>query len=330
MSARRAIALLATGVLLSGSAAFGADPQLMNLVMPDAKVLAGMNVTNAKISPLAQFILTQAPGTDQHLQAFIAATGFDPRQDIAEVLAASAGDPAHPSGLLLIRGTFPVEKIVAAAAGHRGVTVETYAGARLITATGPKQKMPHAVAFLGTTIAVTGDAGNVKAALDRNSASNSIDPALAVKVNALSNAEDAWFVSAAPALSFLPGNVPAAQGPIAGVLPMLKSIQSSSGGVKLGSNVQITAEAVTLDAQSATALASVIQLLKILAASSPQLQKSIQIIQGIQVTTQGPAVDLALSVPESQIEAFLTSLPKRQTASAQNSPRRVGRRAQQN
>jgi hypothetical protein len=43
-----------TAVLLSflwTGAAFAADPQLLNLVMPDAKVLAGVNATSAVGSP---------------------------------------------------------------------------------------------------------------------------------------------------------------------------------------------------------------------------------------------------------------------------------------
>ena len=39
------------GLLLSGTA-FAADPQLMNLVMPDAKILAGVNATSARSARL--------------------------------------------------------------------------------------------------------------------------------------------------------------------------------------------------------------------------------------------------------------------------------------
>ena len=41
-------------VLASTGIAAGADTRLMNLVMPDARVVAGANVTNARISPFGQ------------------------------------------------------------------------------------------------------------------------------------------------------------------------------------------------------------------------------------------------------------------------------------
>src|SRR5580700_2023252 len=102
------------GLLTIGSAAFGADPKLMNLVMPDAKVLAGANVTTAKISPLGQYLIAQMQGSGAQLQGLIAATGFDPFTDVTEVLAATAADPAKPGGLVLMDGTFNVAQIVAA------------------------------------------------------------------------------------------------------------------------------------------------------------------------------------------------------------------------
>ena len=316
---------LAFLLLAAGSCAFAADPVLLNLAMPDARVLAGLNATSAKISPLGQFILSQVPGADAHFQAVVTLTGFDPSQDVAEVLAASAGDPANPAGLLLVRGTFEPNSIIAALTGKPNVTIETRDGNPLITVSSPKQKLPRGIAFIGTSLAITGDLASVTAALDRSKSSNSIDPALAVQVNTLSTSNDAWFVSAAPASAFVPAKAAAATGPAAAVLGLLKSIQSSSGGIKLGSNVQFSAEAVASDAPSAGSLVAVVQLLKALAGSSAQLQNALPLIQAIQATTSGNAMDLALTVPESQLESLLTSL-KPQAKTAQTTPQSRPRR----
>ncbi len=55
-------------------------------------------------------------------------------------------------------------------------------GDPLITTTNPKQKLARGIRFPSSnTIAVTGDLASVKAALDRSTASNSIDPALAAQ-----------------------------------------------------------------------------------------------------------------------------------------------------
>ena len=45
-----------------------ADPQLLNLVMPDAKMLADVNVDQAKASPFGQFVLAQIQAQSQQQQ----------------------------------------------------------------------------------------------------------------------------------------------------------------------------------------------------------------------------------------------------------------------
>jgi hypothetical protein len=311
---RQPIVLLALSAF--SAVAFAADPQLMNMVMPDAKILAGVNAASARTSPFGQFVITKIGMLGQEPQKFIAATGFDPLQDVSEVLAASAADPAKPGGILLVRGNFNVDKLVTAVTGHTNVQVGTYGGARLLEVSGPKDQLAHAVAFLGTSIAVAGDVASVKAAIDRNSVLNSIDAALATKVNDLSIAEDEWLVSSASIGSLLPANAGSgASGPAAQILPLLKNIQSFSGGVKFGENVQVTGQAVTNDPQNAAALNAVIRLVVSLAAvntgTNPQLSQVAQWLQTLQVTTAGPAVNVALSIPETQIEALLNSVPVR-------------------
>ena len=144
-------------------------------------------------SPLGQFVLTKI---GQLPQGFITATGFNPLQDVSEILAATAADPSNPGGLVLARGTFPVDKITATlSGGSSNWQVTTYGGATLMSNTNPKEKVASAVAFLGTSIAVAGDLASVKAAIDRSGGTNSIDPALAVTVNQLSTSEDEWVAS---------------------------------------------------------------------------------------------------------------------------------------
>src|ERR1017187_5467858 len=156
-------AFLALG-LTGASTAFAADPQLMNLVMPDAKVLAGINVTSAKISPLGQFLIARLNATNPQLN------GIAQMQDVTEILAASNANSAAPGGLIAMRGTFDPGKIIAtlAAAPKAPVyQVQTYAGATLITFT-TKAKVSPAIAIIGGTVAIAGDAPPVTAALDRS------------------------------------------------------------------------------------------------------------------------------------------------------------------
>jgi hypothetical protein len=307
------LSLVLSGTIFSGTAAMAADPALLNLVMPDAKVLAGVNLTSARISPLGQFIISKISLNGNGLQKLIANTGFNPLQDVTEILAASAADPANPGGLVLASGTFPVDKFTAALAGKANATVQTTGNVTLITYTNPKEKVPHAVAFIGTTIAVAGDLPSVNAAIARVSSPAAIDPALAVQVNQLSGSEDEWLVSSTSLASLLPANLGAnAKGPALQVLPLLKSIQSFDGGVKFGQTVAFTGEAVASSPQNAAALQAVVKLGLALVSSyqgtgSPELQELLQLVQTMQVTVSGQAVDLALSIPEAQLETLLNS-----------------------
>jgi hypothetical protein len=305
---------------LSGTA-FAADAQLMNLVMPDAKILAGVNVTTAENSQLGQFLLSKIGLIGGIPQDFVTATGFNPLQDVSEILAATSADPSNFTGLLLARGTFPVDKLGMLLAGDTNWQLTTYGGATLISTTNPKQKVALAVAFLGNSIVVAGDLPSVKAAIDRSTRANSIDPALAITVNQLSGSQDEWLASSASVGSLLPSNAAtttsAAANPVATtVLPLLKNIQAFSGGVKFGDNVTISGEAVTSSPQNAAALNAVIKLGMILAGSAsattpanPQLTAASQFLQTLQVTANGPAVDLSLSIPEAQIEVLVNSVP---------------------
>ena len=68
--------------------------------------------------------------------------------------------------------------------------------------------------------------------------------------------------------------------------------------------------------QNAAALSAVINLgitlggsMAANAAKNPQLTDALQLLQAVQVTTNGSEVDVSLSIPEAQIEALVNSLP---------------------
>jgi hypothetical protein len=300
--------------------AFAVDSQLLNLVMPDAQVMAGMNVTNSEISPLGTFILLHL-SNDQNLEKLIAATGFDPRKDLTEMLAASNGSQTAPASLVLAKGNFDVAKIVAQVSQSSNQQVSQYAGATLIT--GLDAKDTGAAAFIGSSIAIAGNVASVKAALDRSSGVNSISPALATQVHTLSTTEDAWSVSMASLGALIPGAIASpgsADGMAGQTLQLVKNIQSSSAGLKFGANVQFTAQAVADTPQDASALGDVIKMIASLAAmsagSNPDAAAIAQTLQSLQVTTTGATVNLAATVPEAQVETLLSAAlaPKAATA----------------
>lgn len=279
------------------------DQRLLGLVMPDAKVLAGVNVVSAKNSPFGQYVLGQLAPNNQELQRMAALTGFDPTQDLIELLAASNATPGAHAGLALATGTFNTSAIMAAAT-LAGATTQTYNGVNIIV--DPNAKVPSGIAFLGSTIAIAGDLTNVKAAIDRQSAPSKIDSGLAGTAGNLSTSQDAWVVSiVGPPAITMPHGAPTAPGVPAGALPpsALKEIVSGNAGVKFGANVVVTAQAQADNAQDATNLAGMLQLL----ANMAQLQadknpQAAALAKNLTVSSSGVNVNVTFSLPEDQLQ----------------------------
>jgi hypothetical protein len=278
-----------------------ADPRLLNLVMPDATVLAGVNVDQAKTSPFGQYVLTTLlPSQAQQVQQIVALTGFDARQDLHELLFASTGAPGNKAGLALALGAFDLAKI-AAAAQSTGAGVETYGGVAIVE--DPQRQ--NGFAFLDSTLVVAGDLANVKAAIDRRAGGPSIPAALAAQVNQLSSTQDAWAISTVPPAT-LKSPAAAQQALGAGLQNALQMIQSAGGGVKFGAIVVVTGQAQAATPQDASTLGGVLQLF----VSMAQLQaakhpEAAALAQSLVVTTQGSTVRISLSVPEDQLQQLV-------------------------
>ncbi|MEO7653781.1 MAG: hypothetical protein ABIZ80_25265, partial [Bryobacteraceae bacterium] len=227
-------AFIGCSILLTlAVAAPAADPQLLSLVMPDARIVSGVDFDRVKTSAIGNFFLSQIPASDSGFQKFVGTTGFDPRRDIHEVLLASV-DPRQKTGLLLIRGAFDGPRIVALFRSS-GKTPISHNGIDVISHPGHKQGFSEAVAFLDSSIAVAGDLQSVKAAIDRRkmAASAALSPALTAKVTHLSGTQDAWAVSLIPP-SELAGKFPQKQVDSALQGDLVKAIEQTSGGVRFG------------------------------------------------------------------------------------------------
>ncbi|MCU1275133.1 MAG: hypothetical protein JWO48_2564 [Bryobacterales bacterium] len=297
-----AIALLLFSGLLPA-----ADQQLMNLLMPDAKVLAGVNVDQAKNSPFGQFMLSRLQAGEDGLGKLTGATGFDPRRDLREILMGTVGQPGQ-KGLVLARGTFDTTRIFDAARSA-GQTVENYKGVDILT--GKEDSSTHALAFLDGSIAIAGDLDNVHGAIDRRSGNNSLDPALAAKVGLLSTSLDAWSVSTVPMAALANEKLPDTK--LNGLLnsDVLKTVTQTSGGIKFGAMIQFSAEAVARSDKDATALADVVRFLgNMLQANAPTASAAAvtSLIQSLDVKTDGNTVKLALAIPEDQLEKLMQSI----------------------
>jgi hypothetical protein len=288
-----ALAALFSGVLSA------ADPQLLNLVMPDAKVMADVNVMQAKMSPFGQYVLMQVE--PQQLSQIDALTGFDPTRDVNELLVAGTGTAKH-SGLALASGNFNVAAITAVIAKQK-VATETYANITIYE----NQQKESGLAFLSSSIAVAGDVANVKAAIDRLSAPSILPASLMVEIGQLSAANDAWALTTVPPSTLNPSAAASALPGLGnGAGSALGSVQSASIGVKFGTNVVMTGQAQADTAQNATAIAGLIQFLvnmaQMKAADEPQVQA---LAKALTVTASGTTVNIALTLPADQFQQLL-------------------------
>jgi len=291
--------LTATLLTAFSGALSAADPQLLNLVMPDAKVLAGVNVEQAKGTQFGQWVLNQLQTHDAQMQKLVALTGFDPRRDVSELLVASDGVAGSQTGLALARGSFDAAKITAAAT-VAGVVTEVYGGFTILEE--PKKQLAG-IAFLDATTVAAGDIANVKGAIDRLKMPQPLPAAVAVKVNQWSNSQDAWGITTVPPASLAP---PAKAGAPNPVLNAGQNVQAAAFGVKFGALVVFSGEAQCDTAQNAKTLGDVVQLLINLAQMQANLDPTAAaLIKSVTVTTSGNVMKIQASLPEDVFQQLL-------------------------
>jgi hypothetical protein len=300
--------LLATPALLVVFSGImpAANSQLLGLVMPDVKVLADINVAQAKASPFGQYVLSQMTANDSAgLQQLTSLTGFDPTQDVNELLLASdAATGSQHGGLAVASGIFNVSSITTFATG-KGAATETYSGVTILE--DPKQT--HGIAFLSGSLVAAGDIADVKAAIDRSKNPSILPASLVTQVNQLSAANDAWGLTTVPPSSLGKGGpLPPSTGDLQNAL---QTVQSVAGGVKFGATVTLTIQAQADNAQDATSLAGVVQFLANMAElqAGQQNPQAATALQSLTATAQGNTVTIALSVPEDQFQQLVQLKP---------------------
>src|ERR1035441_8793967 len=288
-----------TGVL----AAHAADSQLLSYVMPDAKVVAGVNVDQAKASPFGLYVLTQMQSNNTGLQQLIALTGFDPTRDVHELLAATNATPGSktPTGLALARGNFDAATITALATS-KGAATEVHSGVTIIE----DPNKVAGIAFINPTLVMAGDLASVKAAIDRPGTGMALPTAVAGLVNQWSSSEDAWLVTTVPPFSLAPAGAMGGN-----AVAFMQQVQQAAAGVKFGNSVVGTAVIQSDNAADATQLANTVQFLVNLAQMQSQNNPQMpNLAQAIAVSTQGATVTVTVTLPQAQFEQLMQQQKK--------------------
>jgi hypothetical protein len=292
--------------------AFAADPALLQMVMPDSQVVAGLQVTQAKGSLFGQYVLSHLSVNDTKLQEFTAETGFNPTQDVSEMVIASNWKPNTPANrwLVLADGTFNVAKITAAAQVNGG-TASVYQGVNLVTHSAASgTQVTTALAFLGSTTALAGDITSVKAAIDRKQSNAPTDSTVFSKAQQVSANNDFWFVTLVP-LSNFSDSIPNSS--LSGAMQgnLFAAINQASGGVRFGDTVTISAEAVTRSEKDAQALVDVVKffagLVQLNKQNNAAAGQVATLLDTLQTTASGNTTTISLAIPEQQLELLLNS-----------------------
>jgi predicted RecA/RadA family phage recombinase len=301
-----------TVVLIFPFAAFAADPALLQMVLPDSQVVAGLQVTQAKGSPFGQYVLAHLSLNDTRLQEFTSQTGFDPTQDVTQIVLASNWKANTPGNhwLVLADGTFNVPKITAAAQAN-GTVPSVYQGVNLLThAASSNTQVATAFAFLSPTTALAGDITSVETAIDRKQTNAPTDSNVFNKAQQVSANNDFWFVTLVP-LSNFAGAIPDSNLSSAMQGNLFGAVNQASGGISFGDTVTISAEAVMRSDKDAQALVDVVKFLAGLVQmnkqNNPAAGQVATLLDTLQTSVTGNTTTISLSIPEQQIEQLLNS-----------------------
>jgi len=316
--------LLPALLALSLTSFAATDPNLLRLVMPDAKVVAGLQVTQTKNSAFGQFVLSHMQVEDDAFKKFMAQTGFDPRRDLSEIVMASNWEQATPQSrwLVVARGTFNRSAITTAALANGGATTN-FQGVDVLTYAPPvPQENRNGIAFFDASNAVMGDIASVKAAIQRRQ-SNAATPAnILAKVRTLSAKNDFWFVTLVPISEFA-GAVPNANLSSAMKGNLLAAVHEASGGIRFGETVNISGEAVTRSDKDAQALVDVFKfvagMVQTNRANDPAVNQVATLLDALDLQTKDNIMTLSLAIPEKQLEQIL-DLMRQETRPAHKKP----------
>lgn len=300
--------LLAAG-LFWVSSALGADAGLLNLVMPEAKVIAGMDVARAKSSPFGQLFMKNMNLRDEDLVRFLALTGFDPARDVTEVVIASVdtNTSAGANSILLVRGNFDGARLRAALVRNGLSVLQVVTGVEMLAKKGEK----GAVAFVDASLAVAGDAAAVKAALERRAGGMGLPAATYAKAQDMSRENDVWMVTSLPVAQLAEKMPDSAPGQLNGMMKgdMFRSVEQASMGVKFAATMlHLTMEAAVRSDKDATAMADVARFLAgmvQLNRDKPEVAGLAAAFDSMQLTTKARNVRLTMSMPQAEIEKLV-------------------------
>lgn len=297
--------LCAIAALLPGVAA-AADPAMLELIMPDARAVMEVNLDRIAASPIGQAMSTQMKAQVSGFRPVwqdpsTSPVGLDWSRYAQEVIFAS-GAPTTPGkpapSLTIVRGLIDPAWIESLGA-LRGAK-SNYLGVPILSSSpsGP------VVAFLEGSIAVIGQSADVKAAVRRRGQNTPPSPVLAEGLARYEGQFDIWMVSTGSL------NSPA-KSPTGSSLKGLDHLEAFTGGVRLGPDVELTAEMTMHNEKD---VADMTEELRWFAGVVQTQERTALSLEDLNFKADGNRISLSLEVPEPQIRAALKQRQTGQTS----------------
>ncbi|MBM3756316.1 MAG: hypothetical protein FJW38_20290 [Acidobacteria bacterium] len=301
--------------ILAAFSALAADTALLNMIMADARFVAGIDIDRAKASPLGKKFMEELDKKDSDIGKMVAATGFDPRRDLREVVMASNDlNSKKGPGLVLMRGAFDASKIKAFINVTGAGKIENFNGVEMFSA--PNQDNMSA-AIVDPSLVVFGSSDTVKAAVQRKGAATAAMSAETfAQIRALSQSNDIWIVSTMPIAEMtkaIPSSGAPSTGGMGGMMngDVFKGIQQAAFGVRfMAEAIELTAETVSQNEKDATAMADVIRFVSTMVQMNrdkPEMKGIATALDRMKLTTDARTTRLQIALPMNDMEKMFNS-----------------------
>jgi hypothetical protein len=288
------IALLLPG--LAGAS----EPSLLNLVMPDARVVCEIDVASILASPAGQAIQDQLAKVQPQVPSPIPVSPADIARYVqAAVIAVGVGPGKDPPTLVIVRGSLDAAHLGPMKAFNGGVT--EFEGVRLMESAKDGNSL---IAFLDGGITLFGSPAEVKAAIRRWRQGVVPPPALLQKLNDYGARYDVWVATF--------GTLPAMPVQLSGApkkVDLLEHLAAFSGGARFSPDFDLTVEIVGRTEKDAEAISDVMHMVRgVIRAAGKESH-----MENLKLESDGKRFLLSLHVPEKDV---LAALQQRKTAAA--------------
>jgi hypothetical protein len=263
--------------LMAARALTAADSVLPDFIPAQTRVAIGIRVRSIANSQLGQSIGAQVQALGADWLKAASQAGFDPLQNVDEVLITSTGEGQNAPALIVVRGNFNLDRLGAGAPMYRGVPL-----------LGGGKGSNGVVALLDASTAIAGDAASVRAAIDRRGKGGHMDAALAARIEPLRSRYDIWGIGDRPS-GFVPAT-PTSQG--------LESVDRFQFGVLMTHGLELAAEFHTRSPQDAKKLEDSLAFFEaMLKAQQPSASQA-----KVDIHAEGGTLKLSLAISEEELK----------------------------